>query len=154
MKTYSARPAEIERRWYVIDAEDIVLGRLASAVAVRLRGKHKPTWTPHIDCGDHIVVVNAAKVKLTGAKREKKVHYWHTGYPGGIRSRTWGALLDGPHPERVLERAVERMVPRGPLGRAQMRKLRVYAGPEHPHEAQRPEAIDFASLNPKNRRSA
>lgn len=154
MKTYSARPAEIERRWYVIDAEDIVLGRLASAVAVRLRGKHKPTWTPHIDCGDHIVVVNAAKVKLTGAKREKKVHYWHTGYPGGIRSRTWGALLDGPHPERVVERAVERMVPRGPLGRAQMRKLRVYAGPEHPHEAQRPEAIDFASLNPKNRRSA
>lgn len=154
MKTYSARPAEIERRWYVIDAEDIVLGRLASAVAVRLRGKHKPTWTPHIDCGDHIVVVNAAKVQLTGAKREKKVHYWHTGYPGGIRSRTWGALLDGPHPERVVERAVERMVPRGPLGRAQMRKLRVYAGPEHPHEAQRPEAIDFASLNPKNRRSA
>lgn len=154
MKTYSARPAEIERRWYVIDAEDIVLGRLASAVAVRLRGKHKPTWTPHIDCGDHIVVVNAAKVKLTGAKRDKKVHYWHTGYPGGIRSRTWGALLDGPHPERVVERAVERMVPRGPLGRAQMRKLRVYAGPEHPHEAQRPEAIDFASLNPKNRRSA
>lgn len=154
MKTYSARPAEIERRWYVIDAEDIVLGRLASAVAVRLRGKHKPIWTPHIDCGDHIVVVNAAKVKLTGAKREKKVHYWHTGYPGGIRSRTWGALLDGPHPERVVERAVERMVPRGPLGRAQMRKLRVYAGPEHPHEAQRPEAIDFASLNPKNRRSA
>lgn len=154
MKTYSAKPAEIERRWYVIDAEDIVLGRLASAVAVRLRGKHKPTWTPHIDCGDHIVVVNAAKVKLTGAKREKKVHYWHTGYPGGIRSRTWGALLDGPHPERVVERAVERMVPRGPLGRAQMRKLRVYAGPEHPHEAQRPEAIDFASLNPKNRRSA
>ena len=154
MKTYSARPAEIERRWYVIDAEDIVLGRLASAVAVRLRGKHKPTWTPHIDCGDHIVVVNAAKVKLTGAKREKKAHYWHTGYPGGIRSRTWGALLDGPHPERVVERAVERMVPRGPLGRAQMRKLRVYAGPEHPHEAQRPEAIDFASLNPKNRRSA
>ena len=154
MKTYSARPAEIERRWYVIDAEDVVLGRLASALAVRLRGKHKPTWTPHIDCGDHIVVVNAAKVKLTGAKREKKLHRWHTGYPGGIRSRAYGALLDGPRPERVVERAVERMVPRGPLGRAQMRKLRVYAGPEHPHEAQRPEAIDFASLNPKNRRSA
>ncbi len=154
MKTYSARPAEIERRWYVIDAEDVVLGRLASAVAVRLRGKHKPTWTPHIDCGDHIVVVNAAKVKLTGAKREKKMHRWHTGYPGGIRSRSYGALLDGPRPERVVQRAVERMVPRGPLGRAQMRKLRVYAGPEHPHEAQRPEAIDFASLNPKNRRSA
>lgn len=154
MKTYSARPAEIERRWYVIDAEGVVLGRLASALAVRLRGKHKPTWTPHIDCGDHIVVVNAAKVKLTGAKREKKLHRWHTGYPGGIRSRAYGALLDGSRPERVVERAVERMVPRGPLGRAQMRKLRVYAGPEHPHEAQRPEAIDFASLNPKNRRSA
>ena len=154
MKTYSARPAEIEHRWFVINAEDVVLGRLASAVAVRLRGKHKPTWTPHIDCGDHIVVVNAAKVKLTGAKREKKVHYWHTGYPGGIRSRTYGALLDGPHPERVVQRAVERMVPRGPLGREQMRKLRVYAGPDHPHEAQQPEVIDFASFNPKNRRSA
>ncbi len=154
MKTYSAKRDEIVRRWYVIDAEDVVLGRLASAVAVRLRGKHKPTWTPHMDCGDNIVVVNAEKVKLTGAKREKKLHYWHTGYPGGIRQRTYGALLGGKHPERVVKRAVERMMPRGPLGRAQMRKLHVYAGPEHPHAAQQAEVIDFASFNPKNKRSA
>lgn len=154
MKTYSARPSEVSRGWYVIDAEGVVLGRLASFIATRLRGKHKPIWTPHIDCGDNIVVVNAGKVALTGSKRRKKIHYWHTGYPGGLKRRTYGALLDGRHPERVLKRAVARMAPRGPLGRAQMRKLHVYAGPDHPHAAQRPEALDFAALNPKNKRSA
>lgn len=154
MKTYSARPADISRGWRVIDADGVVLGRLASAVAVMLRGKHKPTYTPHMDCGDNVIVVNARKVRLTGAKRDRKIHYWHTGYPGGLKRRTYGALLDGKHPERVLKRAVERMVPRGPLGRAVMRKLHVYAGPDHPHAAQKPEAVDFASRNPKNKRSA
>jgi large subunit ribosomal protein L13 len=153
MRTYSARPAEVIHGWYVIDAEGVVLGRLASEVARRLRGKHKPIYTPHIDCGDNIVVVNAEKVRLTGAKRDDKVHRWHTGFPGGIKSRTYGQLLDGAHPERVIENAVRRMVPRGPLGREQMRKLHVYAGPEHPHAAQKPDALDLAAINPKNKRS-
>lgn len=152
MKTYSAKPAEVERKWLVIDAEGVVLGRLASIIAMRLRGKHKPQYTPHIDCGDHIVVVNAEKVKLTGNKAQDDIFYWHTGYPGGIKGRSKGAILAGRHPERVIQKAVERMVPRGPLGRQVMRKLKVYAGPAHPHEAQQPEALDIASLNPKNKR--
>ena len=154
MKTWTAKREDISRGWYVVDAEGVVLGRLAAALAARLRGKHKPTYTPHMDCGDNIIVVNARKVRLTGAKRERKIRYWHTGYPGGIKQRTYGALLDGAHPERVVERAVARMIPRGPLGRAQMRKLHVYAGPDHPHAAQKPEPLDFAALNPKNKRSA
>jgi len=154
MKTYSAKPADVERKWFVVDAEGIVLGRLASVIASRLRGKHKPTFTPHIDCGDNIIVVNAEKVKLTGNKRTDKHYYWHTGYPGGIKSRTTGAILDGAHPERVVTKAVERMISRNPLGRQQMRKLHVYAGPEHPHEAQQPETLDIAAMNPKNKRSA
>jgi large subunit ribosomal protein L13 len=154
MKTYSAKPADVERKWFVVDAEGIVLGRLASVIASRLRGKHKPTFTPHIDCGDNIIVVNAEKVKLTGNKRTDKHYYWHTGYPGGIKSRTAGAILDGAHPERVVTKAVERMISRNPLGRQQMRKLHVYAGPEHPHEAQQPETLDIAAMNPKNKRSA
>jgi len=154
MKTYSAKPADVERNWFVVDAEGVVLGRLASIVAARLRGKHKPTFTPHIDCGDNIIVVNAEKVKLTGNKRSDKQYYWHTGYPGGIKSRTAGAILDGAHPERVVTKAVERMISRNPLGRQQMRKLHVYAGPEHPHEAQQPETLDIAAMNPKNKRSA
>ncbi len=154
MKTFSAKPADVTKGWFLIDAEDVVLGRLASIVATRLRGKHKPTYTPHIDCGDNIIVINAEKVKLTGAKHDKKVHYWHTGYPGGIKSRTYGQLLEGKHPERVVEKAIERMVPRGPLGREQMRKLHVYVGSEHPHEAQKPEVLDLAAMNPKNKRSA
>ena len=153
MRTFSAKPADVSRGWYVIDAEGVVLGRLASEVAKRLRGKHKPIYTPHIDCGDNIVVVNAEKVRLTGTKRDKKVHIWHTGFPGGLKSRTYGQLLDGTHPERVLENAVRRMVPRGPLGREQMRKLHVYAGPEHPHTAQKPDPLDVAAMNPKNKRS-
>lgn len=154
MKTYSAKPSEVEAKWLVIDAEGVVLGRLASEVAKIIRGKHKPTYTPHIDCGDHVVIINADKVALTGRKREQKVYYWHTGHPGGIKGRTAAKILDGAHPERVIEKAVERMVPRGPLGRDQMRKLRVYAGPDHPHEAQQPAVFDFASRNPKNKRDA
>ncbi len=154
MKTYSAKPADVERKWYVVDAEGVVLGRLASVIAMRLRGKHKPMYTPHIDCGDNIIVINADKVHLTGNKRADKTYYWHTGYPGGIKSRTAGAVLDGAHPERVVTKAVERMISRNPLGRQQMRKLHVYAGTEHPHEAQQPEVLDVAAMNPKNKRSA
>jgi len=152
MRTYSAKPADVDRKWYVIDAEGVVLGRLASIVATRLRGKHRPLYTPHIDCGDNIIVINAEKVRLTGRKREDKVFYWHTGYPGGIKQRTMGQTLDGKHPERAVLKAVERMVPRSPLGRQQMRKLRVYKGAEHPHEAQVPEPLDVAAMNPKNKR--
>jgi large subunit ribosomal protein L13 len=155
MKTYSAKPADIERKWYVIDAEDAVLGRLAVLVANRLRGKHKPSFTPHMDVGDHVVVVNAEKVHLTGpSKRAEKRFYWHTGYPGGIKDRTMEQILSGKHPERVIQKAVERMVPRGPLGRQQLRKLHLYAGPEHPHEGQKPESLDIAALNVKNKRRA
>jgi large subunit ribosomal protein L13 len=150
MKTYSARPAEIERKWVVIDADGLVLGRAAAVIATRLRGKHRPLYTPHIDCGDHVVVVNADKVRLTGNKRSAKTYYRHTGYAGGIRGVTAETVLDGAHPDRVMTKAVERMIPRTPLGRAQMKKLRVYAGPDHPHTAQRPELLDVAALNPKN----
>ena len=153
MKTYSAKPADVERKWYVIDAEGLVLGRLASSVAIRLRGKHKPLYTPHIDCGDHIVIVNAEKVAITGNKRADKRFYWHTGYPGGIKDRTWDQILSGKHPERLVEKAIERMLPKTKLGRTVIGKLHVYAGPEHPHEAQQPEAIDFAAQNKKNTRN-
>ena len=152
MRTYSAKPADVDRKWYVIDADGVVLGRLASVVATRLRGKHRPIYTPHIDCGDNIVVVNADKVRLTGRKREDKVYYWHTGYPGGIKQRTVAQVLDGKNPERVVTKAVERMIPRSPLGRQMMRKLRVYTGADHPHEAQQPEILDVAAMNPKNKR--
>ena len=154
MKTYSAKPGDIERKWFVIDAEGVVLGRLASIVAIRLRGKHKPMYTPHIDCGDHIVIINADKVQLTGNKLADKTYYRHTGYPGGIRSTTAGKVLGGKHPERVVEKAVQRMVPKGPLGRQVLRKLKVYAGAEHPHEAQQPEFLNVAAMNDKNKRSA
>ncbi len=154
MKTYSAKPAEVEKKWYVVDADGVVLGRLAAEIARRLRGKHKPLYTPHIDCGDNIVVVNAGKVHLTGNKRDREVFYWHTGHPGGIKGRTFGQRLEGDHPERVVKKAVERMVPRGPLGRRQMGNLFVYAGPEHQHEAQKPEVLDIAAMNPKNKRTA
>jgi large subunit ribosomal protein L13 len=152
MRTYSAKPADVDRKWYVIDADNVVLGRLASVVASRLRGKHRPYYTPHIDCGDHIIVINAEKVRLTGRKRQDKVFYWHTGYPGGIKQRTMAQILDGKHPERVVLKAIERMVPRNPLGRQQMRKLRVYVGAQHPHESQQPEVLDVAAMNPKNKR--
>ena len=152
IKTFSAKPHEVARKWFVVDADGVVLGRLASEVARRLRGKHKPIFTPHVDTGDHIIVINAEKVRLTGRKADQDVFYWHTGYPGGIKGRTKGQILRGRHPERVVQKAVERMVPRGPLGRQVMRKLKVYAGAEHPHAAQQPEMLDFAAMNPKNKR--
>ncbi len=154
MKTYSAKAAEIEKKWLLVDAEGVVLGRLASRIALILRGKHKVSFTPHMDCGDNVVVINAGKVRLTGKKLADKVYYRHTGYPGGIKSRTAGQILEGKHPERVVEKAVERMIPHGPLGRQQIRNLRVYAGPEHPHAAQDPSPLDIAAWNPKNKRSA
>ena len=152
MRTYSAKPSEIEKKWWVVDAEGVVLGRLAAVIASYLRGKHKPSFTPHMDCGDNIIVINAQKVKLTGNKRTAKTYYWHTGYPGGIKSRTADKILDGAHPERVVNKAVERMITRGPLGRKQMSNLRVYSGPKHPHDAQQPEVLDVASMNAKNKR--
>lgn len=154
MKTYSAKPSEVEKGWFVVDAEGLVLGRLASVIATRLRGKHKPMYTPHIDCGDHIIVINAGKVRLTGNKLADKKYHYHTGYPGGIKTRTAGGILGGAHPERVVIKAVERMISRNPLGREQMRKLHVYAGSEHPHAGQQPQVLDVASMNPKNKRSA
>jgi large subunit ribosomal protein L13 len=150
MITYSQKPRDVERDWFVIDADGLVLGRLASIVAMRLRGKHKPTYTPHVDCGDNIIIINAAKVGLTGNKRTDKTYYWHTGHPGGIKSRTADKILDGNNPERVMIKAVERMVSRNRLGRQQMKKLHVYAGPDHPHEAQAPQLLDVASMNSKN----
>ena len=154
MKTFTATPADIEKKWIIIDAEGVVLGRLASIVAMRLRGKHKASFTPHMDMGDNVIVINADKVQLTGTKRDDKVYYRHTGYPGGIRSRTARQILEGAHPERVVMKAVQRMLPGGKLSRQQMTHLRVYAGTEHPHEAQQPEALDLRSMNPKNTRSA
>ena len=154
MKTYSAKPAEIEKKWVTIDAAGLVVGRLASIVALRLRGKHKATYTPHVDDGDNVIVINAAKAVFTGRKREKKVYYHHTGYIGGIKERTAKQIMDGRFPERVVELAVQRMLPRGPLGRVQLGNLRVYPGPEHPHEAQKPEPLDVAAMNRKNVRSA
>ena len=154
MKTFVAKPAEVERKWYVIDAEDVVLGRMAAEIAKILRGKHKTTFTPHVDCGDFVIVVNAEKVHLTGNKKSREVFYWHTGWPGGIKGQTLGQRLEGEHPERVVEKAVERMITRSPLGRQVMKKLKVYAGPEHPHEAQQPEVLDLAQRNVKNKRAA
>ena len=153
MKTFSASPADIEKKWIIIDAEGIVLGRLASIIAMRLRGKHKATFTPHMDCGDNVIVINAEKVQLTGNKRQEH-HYWHTGHPGGIKSRTKEEILEGKYPERVLTLAVKRMLPGNRLSRQIMTNMRVYAGAEHPHEAQNPEVLDVASMNSKNTRSA
>ena len=154
MKTYSAKPADIEKKWILIDAEGIVLGRLATIIAMRLRGKHKPTFTPHMDMGDNVIVINADKVQMTGNKRADKRYYWHTGHPGGIKFRTAEQVLEGRFPERVLEKAVQRMLPGGPLSKKQMTNLRIYAGTEHGQEAQQPEVLDVASMNPKNTRSA
>jgi len=149
--TVSAKPAEVEKKWLLIDADGLVVGRLASIIANRLRGKHKAIYTPHVDCGDNVIVINADKVRFTGNKLKDKTYYRHTGYPGGIKGITAGKVLEGRFPERVLEKAVERMVPRGPLGRAQMRNLRIYAGAEHPHVAQNPQVVDVASMNRKNK---
>ena len=149
-QTRSLKPAEVQKGWVVVDAEGLVLGRLASIIANRLRGKHKPQFTPHVDCGDHVVVVNAEKVRVTGNKAEQSVFYWHTGYPGGIKGRTIRQRIEGKHPGSVVEKAVERMITRGPLGRRQMKNLHVYPGPEHPHGGQQPAALDVAAMNRKN----
>jgi large subunit ribosomal protein L13 len=154
MTTFSAKPAEVEKKWILIDAKGLVVGRLATLVSMRLRGKHRPTYTPHVDDGDNVIIINAAQVVLTGRKRENKVYYNHTGFIGGIKERTAKSILEGRFPERVVEKAVERMLPRGPLGRKQLGNLRVYPGAEHPHEAQQPTLIDVASLNRKNTRVA
>jgi large subunit ribosomal protein L13 len=151
-KTYSAKAADIEKKWVLIDATGLVVGRLASLIALRLRGKHKPAFTPHMDDGDNVIVINAEKVVFTGRKREQKVYHHFTGYPGGIKERSAKFILEGRFPERIVEKAVERMLPRGPLGRKQLGNLRVYRGAEHPHAAQQPQTLDVASLNRKNTR--
>ena len=149
--TKSASPATVDKKWVLIDGEGLVVGRLASTVANILRGKHKTSFTPHVDCGDNVIIINAGKVKFTGKKLTDKIYYKHTGYAGGIKETTPAKILEGRFPERVLEKAIERMIPRGPLGRQQLRNLRVFAGAEHPHEAQNPEVLDFASRNRKNK---
>ncbi len=154
MTTRSAKPAEIQKKWVMIDADGLIVGRLATLVAKILRGKHLPIYTPHVDCGDNVVIINAAKIVLTGNKRQDKVYRHHTGYIGGIKERTARSILEGKFPQRVVEKAIERMLPRGPLARRQLGNLRVYPGPDHPHAAQNPEKLDVAALNRKNARSA
>jgi large subunit ribosomal protein L13 len=149
--TKSAKPHEVEKKWHIVDADGLVVGRAASIIANVLRGKHKPSYTPHVDCGDNVIVINADKVKFTGNKLKDKIYYRHTGYAGGIKELTPAKILEGKFPERILEKAIERMIPRGPLGRAQMRALRIFAGSEHPHAAQNPEVLDIASMNRKNK---
>lgn len=152
--TRSLKPAEVEKRWVLIDADGLVVGRLASIIARRLRGKHLPSYTPHVDCGDNVIVVNADKVVFTGNKLDGKTYYWHTGYPGGVKERTPRQILQGKYPERVIEKAVQRMLPKeSPLARAQLTHLKVYAGPDHPHAAQNPEVLDVKSMNRKNSRA-
>lgn len=153
MKTFSATPADIDKKWIIIDAEGVVLGRLASIIAMRLRGKHKATFTPSMDMGDNVIVINAEKIQLTGKKRSDKIYYWHTGHPGGIKERTAEQILEGKFPERVVTKAVKNMLPGNRLSRVQMTNLRVYAGAEHPHEAQNPEVLDVKAMNAKNTRS-
>ena len=150
--TPSLKPAEVDKAWILIDADGVVLGRLAAVIAARLRGKHKPQFTPHVDCGDHVVVINAERVKVTGNKVDQSVLYYHTGFPGGIKGRSIRQRLDSAHPERVLEKAVERMITRGPLQRRQMKHLYVYAGATHPHDGQQPKSLDVAGMNIKNKR--
>jgi large subunit ribosomal protein L13 len=154
MKTYSMKPAEVQKKWFVVDAEGVVLGRMAAIIANTLRGKHKPGYTPHVDCGDNVIVVNAEKVALTGKKLSDKIYYRHTGHPGGIKARTAGQILGSKRPEDVVVLAVQRMLPRNTLARTQLSNLKVYAVTEHPHGAQQPEALDIGAMNPKNKRSA
>jgi large subunit ribosomal protein L13 len=149
--TKSAKPHEVEKKWHIVDADGLVVGRAATIIANVLRGKHKPSYTPHVDCGDNVIVINADKVRFTGNKLKDKVYYRHTGYAGGIKGVTAGKVLESKFPERVLEKAVERMIPRGPLGREQMRSLRIFAGSEHPHGAQDPQVLDVAAMNRKNK---
>jgi large subunit ribosomal protein L13 len=150
MRTYAAKPGELEKKWVLIDASGLVVGRLATIIATRLRGKHKSTYTPHVDTGDNVIVINAEKVVFTGRKRDDKLYQWHTGHPGGLKTRTPRMIFDGKFPERILQKAVERMLKRGPLQRKLMRNLKVYKGAEHPHDAQKPEPLDVKALNSKN----
>jgi len=152
MKTYSAKPSEVKHNWWIIDAQDVVLGRLATEVSKILRGKNKPIYTPHIDTGDHVIIINCEKVKMTGRKKDQKVYHHHTGFPGGVKTQSAKFILE-THPERIIEKAVERMMPEGPLGSHQLAKLRVYPGAEHPHTAQEPKTYDFGAKNPKNKQS-
>lgn len=153
LKTYTAKPSEIEKKWWLIDAEDLVVGRLSSIIANLLRGKHKTTFTPNIDCGDYVIVINAEKVKLTGKKYAEKLYYWHTGYPGGIKDRTARQIIEGKYPERIIEYAVSRMISRGPLQRDLMTKLHIYKGNEHKHQAQNPQILDIGAMNRKNKKT-
>jgi large subunit ribosomal protein L13 len=153
MATYSAKASDVQKKWVIVDADGLVVGRLATVIAMRLRGKHKPTYTPHVDDGDNVIVINAAKVVLTGRKREKKIYRHHTGHIGGIKERTAKSILEGKFPERIVEKAVERMLPRGPLARIQLGNLRVYPGADHPHAAQQPEKLDVGAMNRKNKGS-
>lgn len=152
LKTYAAKPSEIERKWWLIDAEGLVVGRLATIIANILRGKNKPSFTPNLDCGDHVVVINAEKVKFTGNKYNDKNYYWHTGHPGGIKERSARQIIEGRFPERVLESAVSRMISRGPLQRDILSKLHIYKGSEHKHQGQNPQNLDVASMNKKNKK--
>jgi large subunit ribosomal protein L13 len=154
MTTFSAKPADIQKKWVMIDAKGLIVGRLATIVARRLRGKHLPIFTPHVDCGDNVIIVNAEKAVFTGKKREKKIYYRHTGHIGGIKERTAKSIFEGKFPQRIVEKAVERMLPHGPLGRRQLGNLRVYAGPDHPHAAQNPEPLDIGAMSRKNTRGA
>lgn len=149
--TKSAKPHEVDKKWHIVDADGLVVGRAATIIANVLRGKHKPSFTPHVDCGDNVIVINADKIRFTGNKLKDKIYYRHTGYAGGIKGVAAGKILEGRFPGRIIEKAVERMIPRGPLGRQQMRNLRVFAGPNHPHEAQAPQTLDIGSMNRKNR---
>jgi large subunit ribosomal protein L13 len=153
LKTYTAKPSEIEKKWWLIDAEDLVVGRLSSIIAKILRGKHKTTFTPNIDCGDYVIVINAEKIKLTGKKYAEKLYYWHTGFPGGIKDRTARQIIEGKYPERILEYAVSRMISRGPLQRDLMTKLHIYKGNEHKHQAQNPQLLDVGAMNRKNKKT-
>jgi large subunit ribosomal protein L13 len=153
LKTYTAKPSDIEKKWWLIDAEDLVVGRLSSIIAKILRGKHKTTFTPNIDCGDYVIVINAEKIKLTGKKYAEKLYYWHTGFPGGIKDRTARQIMEGKYPERILEYAVSRMMSRGPLQRDLMTKLHIYKGNEHKHQAQNPQILDVGAMNRKNKKT-
>lgn len=152
-KSFALKHGEQAKNWVVFDAEGVILGRLAAVIVASLRGKNKPTFTPSVDCGDNVIVINAEKVAMTGKKATDKEFFYHTGYAGGIKGRTRASILAGAHPERVIEKAVERMMPRGPLGRRQLGNLKVYAGAEHPHVAQNPTKVDFAAANAKNKRN-
>lgn len=152
MKTQALKPADVQKDWVLIDASGLVVGRLAALIATRLRGKHKPNFTPHVDGGDNVIVINADKVVYTGRKLDNKKFYWHTGYPGGIKERTMRQIIEGDHPQRVLKKAVQRMLPSGPLARRQFSNLKVYSGSQHPHEAQKPETLNAAALNRKNKK--